>query len=130
MFHPQLILLREIFQKNGYPENFIDRCFKLLLNRIYILKEKVPTVEKKPLRLVLPHLGTISLQTRTKLQKSIKVVLNCCKLQVIFKSQDKLSNNFRFKDTAPQILHQLWFTSFSVDYAMNPVTENVLGILL
>ena len=43
MFHQQLILLREIFQKNGYPENFIDGYF----NRIYILKEKVPTVEKK-----------------------------------------------------------------------------------
>ena len=86
MFHQQLTLLREIFQGNGYPENFIDRCFKLFLNRIHILKEKVPTVEKKPLRLVLPYSGTISLQTRTKLQKSIKGVLNCCKLQVIFKS--------------------------------------------
>ena len=43
MFHQQLILLREIFQKNGDPENFIDGYF----NRIYILKEKVPTVEKK-----------------------------------------------------------------------------------
>ena len=75
MFHQQLILLRKIFQKNGYPENFTDRCFQLLLNRIHILKEKVPTVEKKPLRLVLPYLGTISLQTRTKLQKSIKGVL-------------------------------------------------------
>ena len=72
MFHQQLILLREIFQKNGYPENFIDRCFKLFLNRIHILKENVPAVEKKPLRLVLPYLGTISLQTRTKLRKSIK----------------------------------------------------------
>ena len=72
MFHQQLILLREIFQKNGYPENFIDRCFKLFLNRIYILKENVPAVEKKPLRLVLPYLQTISLQTRTELQKFIK----------------------------------------------------------
>ena len=49
MFHQRLILLREIFQKNGCPENFIDRCFKLFLNRIHILKEKVPTVEKKQL---------------------------------------------------------------------------------
>ena len=64
MFHQKLILLREIFQKNGYPENFVDRCFKLFLNRINILKEKVPTVEKKPLRLILPYLGTISLKTR------------------------------------------------------------------
>ena len=93
-----------MFQKNGFPENFIDRCFKLFLNRICILKEKVPTVEKKPLRLVLPYLGTISLQTTTKLQKSIKGVLNCCKLQVIFKSQNKLCNNFRFKESVPQIL--------------------------
>ena len=104
MFHQQLILLREIFKKNGYPENFIDRCFKLLLDRIHILKEKVPTVEKKPLRLVLPYLGNISLQTRTKLQKTIKGVLNCCRLQVIFKSQNKLCNNFHFKDPVPQIL--------------------------
>ena len=65
MFHQQLIFLREIFRKNGYPENSIDRCFKLILNRIRILKEKVSRVEKKPLRLVLPLLGTISLQTRT-----------------------------------------------------------------
>ena len=69
-----------------------------VLSRIHIFKEKVPTVERKPLRLVLPYLGTMSLQTRTKLQKSIKGVLNCCKLQVIFKSQNKLCNNFHFKD--------------------------------
>ena len=49
MLHQQLILLREIFHKNGYPENFIDRCFKLFLNRIHILKEIVPTDEKKSL---------------------------------------------------------------------------------
>ena len=76
----------------------------MFLNRIHILKDKVPTVEKKPLQLVLPYLGSISLQTRTKLQKSIKGVLNCCKLQVIFKSQNKLCNNFRIKDPVPQIL--------------------------
>ena len=29
MFHSQLTLLREIFQKNGYPENLINRYFKL-----------------------------------------------------------------------------------------------------
>ena len=66
MFHQHLILLREIFKKNVYPENFIDRCFNLFLNRIHILKENVSTVENKPLPLVLPYLGIISLQTRTK----------------------------------------------------------------
>ena len=61
-YHQQLILLRGIFQKYGYPENFIGRYFKLFLNRIHILKEKVPTFEKKLLRLVLPYLGIISLK--------------------------------------------------------------------
>ena len=60
MPHSQLTLLGETFQKNDYPKNFIDKCFKLFLNRIHILKENFRTVEKKPLRLVL-------LQTRTKL---------------------------------------------------------------
>ena len=49
IFHPQSTLSTEIFQENGYPENFIDTCFQLFLNRIHILKEKIPTVEKKPL---------------------------------------------------------------------------------
>ena len=56
------------------------------------------SVEKKTLFLSLPYLGEISLQTRTKLRKSLKGLLNSCKLQIIFKSQRKLSNVFRFKD--------------------------------
>ena len=104
IFHQQLILLREIFAKNCYPKNFIDRSFKFFLKRIHVLKEKVSTVDKKPLRLVLRYLGTISLQTRTKLQSPIKWVLNYYKLQVIFKSQSKLSNNFHLEDPVPQIL--------------------------
>ena len=60
MFHSQLTLLSEIFQKNGYPENFIDRCFEMFLNRTHILKEKVSRVVPKnylkSLRLVLPYL--------------------------------------------------------------------------
>ena len=50
-----------MFWKSGFPEKFIHRCFKLFLKRIHILKEKIPTVEKNPLRLVLPYLGTMSL---------------------------------------------------------------------
>ena len=87
MVNQQLILLkRNMIQTNVYPENFIDRCFKLFVNRIHILKERVSIVEKRSVRLFLPYLETVSLQARTKLQKSIKVVLNCCKLQIILKS--------------------------------------------
>ena len=68
MFYLQLKHLRKLFHKNDYPGNFTDRCFKLFVNRIHILKEKV-LVEKEPCRLDLPYLGATSLQTGTKLQK-------------------------------------------------------------
>ena len=71
-FHAELTFLKTIFRKNGYPENFIDKCFKEFLDNIHLVKEKVSTVERNRLLLVLPYLGVISLQTRTKLQQAIK----------------------------------------------------------
>ena len=93
MFLSQLTLLREIFQRNGYPQNFIDTSFKLFLSTIdikKIIKKRLIQLKKMYLQLFLLHLGTTSLQTRAKLQKSIKGVLNCCKLQVILKIQVSL----------------------------------------
>ena len=104
IFHSRLRFWRETFQKNSYPGNFIDRCFKLSLKSTHIFTGKVPTVEKKPLRIILPYFATISLQTTTKMQKFIKGVLNCCKFQVVFKNQNKLCNNCCFRDLVRQIL--------------------------
>ena len=84
-FHTKFSFLKGIFQKNGYPENFIDKCFKKFLNNIHLIKENIPTVEKKRLLLVLP--GIISLQTWTKLQQALKGVLNYWKLESFLKCQ-------------------------------------------
>ena len=46
----------------------------------------------------------MSLQTRSKLRKSLKGILNCCKLQIVFKSQNKLAKALRFKDRIPEEL--------------------------
>ena len=73
----------------------------MVINKLIIKRPQVTTVEKKTLILSLPDLGNISLQTRNKLRKSFKGVLNCCKLQIVFKSQNKLANVFRFKDRLP-----------------------------
>ena len=71
---------------------------------MHVVKETTLTVEKKSLVLVLPYLGSISLQTRTKLKKSLKNILNCCKLQIVFKNKTRLGNNFHFKDQIPKDL--------------------------
>ena len=65
--------------------SFLYKCFKKFLNNVHVVKENVPTVKKKRLLLVLPYLGIISLQTRAKLQQALKGVLNCCKLEIVFK---------------------------------------------
>ena len=100
-FHGELSFLKEVFLKNGYSLSFIDNCFKTFVDKLFIKRPQLATVEKKTLFLSLPYLGEISLQTRTKLRKSFKGLLNSCKLQIVFKSQRKLSNVLRFKDRLP-----------------------------
>ena len=100
--HNELVCLKETFLKNGYPEDFINKCFKKFMDNIHVAKETTLTVEKKPLVLVLLYLGSISLQTRTKSKKSLKNILNCCKLQIVFKNKTRLGNNFNFNDQIPK----------------------------
>ena len=97
-FPLELVKLIDVFETNAYPENFVNNCIKVFLNNKYRIQEKMITVPKKTLFLVLPYLGPLSLQTRTKLRKSLKGTLSCCKLQIAFKSQNKLAKAFRFKD--------------------------------
>ena len=97
-FHLEVVKLKDVFKNNGYPENFVNNCFKVFLDNKYRIQEKVTTVPKKTLFLVLLNHEQLSLETRTKLRKSLKVMLNCCKLQIVFKSQNKLAKAFRVKD--------------------------------
>ena len=69
-----------------------------------LLRKTYQQSKKKRLLLVLPYLRIISLQTRTKLQQALKGVLNCCKLEIVFKCQTKLSHSFRYKDPIPKDL--------------------------
>ena len=51
--------------------------------------------------LSLPYVGNISLQTTAKLRKFFKSILNCCKFQIVFKSQRKPANVFQIKYCLP-----------------------------
>ena len=63
--HLELVKLIDIVKNNGYPKDFINNCFKVFLDNKYRIQEKVITMPKKTLVLVLPYLGPLSLQTRT-----------------------------------------------------------------
>ena len=76
---------------------------KFMIN-ILVVTETTLTVEKKPLNLVLPWLGLIMfIETRTKLKKSLKNIMNCCKLLIVFK-KSILGHAFHFKDCIPKDL--------------------------
>ena len=75
-FHLELVKLIDVFKNNVYTENFINNCFKVFLDNKYSLRKKVTTVPKKTFFSVLPYLGSLSLQTRIKLKKSIKGILS------------------------------------------------------
>ena len=52
------------------------------MNKIHVVRETTLTTEKKPLALIFTYLDSISLQTRTKLKKSLKtflIIVNCKK---------------------------------------------------
>ena len=65
----------DVFKSYGYPENFLNNFFKTSLDSKHRIQEKVITLPKKPLFLVLPYLGPLSLQTRNILRKSIAQLL-------------------------------------------------------
>ena len=65
------------------------------MDNINAVKETTLTVEKRRLVLVRPYLGSITIQTRTKLMKSSLIVANC---KTEFKTKTRLGKNFDFKD--------------------------------
>ena len=56
-----------------------NQCFKGFLEKIHVVKETILIFEKKPLVLLLAYLRSISLQTWTKLKKSLKTFLTFVK---------------------------------------------------
>ena len=95
------------------------------MDNIHVVKETTLTVEKNPLVLFLLYLGSISLQTRTKLRKPSENILNCCKLQIVFKNKAILGKTFISRIRFPKTLFLVSFINFSVDSAMGPIMVNV-----
>ena len=48
-FHNELVFLKAIFLKNGYPISCIDKCFKTFLEGLYLKQPQVLTAEQKTL---------------------------------------------------------------------------------
>ena len=52
-FHQEICKIKDTFIKIGYSEGFIDECVKTFLNKAFIPKRIIQTVEKKQVTIVL-----------------------------------------------------------------------------
>ena len=86
-FHIEVEHLRSILKCNNYPVNIIDQCIKKFLDKLYVPKQIVLTVPKRELLVVLPFLGTFSLNLRKCSYKSVSKPLPQCNIFVIFHSK-------------------------------------------
>ena len=99
LLHQEILNLKDIFKRNGHPGNIIDVCTKICFNQVFIDKKIYALAPKKELVCVLPFIGKKSLQSRSKLVKSVQNNLSFCHLKVVFQSSYKLHTLFRFKNT-------------------------------
>ena len=100
-FHHEINMLKGILHKNSYPRDFVDKCIKEFLDRVLVRKVVVGTVPKKDLMIVLPYLGKLSLQIRTRINRVMRSKLPHCNLRIVFQTKCKLINFFTFKDKIP-----------------------------
>ena len=104
LFHHEVSLLKNIFKCNGYPKNFVDFCINKFYDKLNSDKTLIYTVPRKEVLFVIPYLGKISLQLRTRLEALISSKVPTCKLKIVFSSKFRLQNCFRFKDVIPKEL--------------------------
>ena len=97
-YHEEIVLLKDIFKKNEYPQFFIDKCIKKYLSKLFVPKRIVYTVHKKQVLLVLLFLGPLSFEIRYSLQKCFKKYIPYCLLKLVYQFRSRISSFFNFKD--------------------------------
>ena len=110
-FHKEVERLRGILAKNSYPLEFVDQCITAFLNKCH--KKPRHTVEKRSQVIVLPYLGKLSLEIRSRLKKYVSKHISNVKLMIIFRSQRRLKTLFKFKDSLPDELQSFIVYKFT-----------------
>ena len=118
MFHSVEQHLKEILKKSVFSIKLIDSCIKQFLKKRLPEKPFTLTAEKMDLVIVLPFLGKLSLDLRTRLKT----------LSAIFKSLTRISNFSSLKIKLPIACALMQLTTFRVVDAMLPITTNYPGL--
>ena len=102
--HKEIEELKNIFRRNAYPSSFFDKCVLKFFNKMYEKKLPVHTVPRKEVTMFLPFLGSTSWTVKKELTRAFRNILPFCKLKLVFKTSNRLSSFFSFKDKLPASL--------------------------
>ena len=129
-FHFEIEKLQEILLPKGYSNKFIDKCISKFMNKLYIKKPVMLTVPKKQLYLVLPFMGKMSALVKSGLVRSLHKRLPFCKVKIVFKTFNRLTNYFSFKDVVMfvNLCVLAKFIIFRAEVAMLHILVEPLGI--
>ena len=97
-------MLKSLLRQDEYPTRFLDKIISKFLDKSFEKRVTITTVPKKILRFVLPSSGTQSLRLKKRLNKLFKEQLPSGKLEMAFRTTQRMPSCFRFKDAIPRSL--------------------------
>ena len=104
--HNEIEYLKSVWQRNSFPFFFIDSCIKKFLDKLFISsKPSNNASDKKEIFICLEYLGKISLQSKKQLIEIFRTCQKNVKLNVVFRSSNRIRNAFRFKDLIPSYMN-------------------------
>ena len=112
-FHQEIVKLKDIFKKNAYPENVIDRCIKSFLNKIFNPRKTELLAPKKEILIMLPFIGKESFEIRNRINSCLRKNFPVIDLKVVFQTKIRLSNLFNYKDKISKDLQSNLVYKFS-----------------
>ena len=104
--HTEIEFLISIWQRNSFPLFFIDKCIKRFLDKLFIKQNISGTVtKKKEVFICLDFLGKMSLENEKQLTEIFRTCQKNIKLNIVFRSSNRIRNAFRFKDQIPKYMN-------------------------
>lgn len=101
-----------ILSRNQYPRSMVDACIKRFLESVFSPRPKILSVERKPIFLIIPYAGVMSIRVRDQISRMCKLLLYQVKPIVVLKPARRIGDMFPFKDKIPFALRSHVVYSF------------------
>ncbi len=103
-FHMDIMAVKGILRSNGFPSLLIDKAISKFVDRQHRDRPTVMTAQRKPVYLVLPYLGEVSIALKQNLLRLIKESYFSANVRIVFKCPNRLSSCFLFRSKLPDAL--------------------------